>query len=144
MKTTLEIPDAIFRRAKAKAADYTYRAMEEAADHNIEYAAEKFGVDKAELQGLKITDMKDNLREGDIAAAPVNNEVTKTMEQMPTGTQGFIDGAGAAQFAASAHTGYGAHAGLNAQSMLRSVHQNLGGIVTDTPALEVTRRQGRR
>ena len=129
--------------AKAKAADYTYRAMEESAKHNSEVAAAEFGLDAEEVRAMQITDLKSNMQEGEIAAMPVTNDVSRAMEHMPmTGFQPASSDMAA--FAQSAHTGYGSHAGLQSQAMLRSVHQKLGGTVVDTPSLEVKSRQAAR
>ena len=129
--------------AKAKAADYTYRAMEEHSKHNAEVVAAEFGLDAEDVKSMQITDFATNMQEGEIAAVPVKNEVTQAMDRMPmTGFQ--PSSADIATFAQSAHTGYGAYAGLQSQAMLRSAHSKLGGTVTDTPAKEIVDRQAAR
>ena len=61
---------------KGKAPDITYRQMEEAS------------IARAEASGNpadKMTNMRDNLREVDVAAMPVNNIVTQTAEALAGG-----------------------------------------------------------
>lgn len=55
-----------------KAGDLAYRQMEKTSAGRAELAGEP---------SLKITNMKDNLREGEVAAMPVNNAVTQYVEQ---------------------------------------------------------------
>jgi len=97
-----------------KVADATYRGMEEESRARIEAAAEMTGQPVSDFNDMKITDMKDNLREGDAAAvAPPVSEVSKLMEQTP-GVFGFQPGVAASGYAAAAHTGPHAYAGLKA------------------------------
>ena len=56
--------------SKGKAVDATYRQMEQASIDRAEAAG---------APGLKMTNMKDGLRPGDVSAPPVNNIVTQTM-----------------------------------------------------------------
>ena len=58
--------------ALGKSADVTYRAMEQASEARAEMAGDP---------SLKITNIRDNLREGDVAAMPVNNAVTKYADE---------------------------------------------------------------
>lgn len=53
---------------KAKSIDETYRQLEESSAARAEAAGDP---------SLKITDLKDNLREGDVAAVAPNNPVTQ-------------------------------------------------------------------
>ena len=79
--------------------DKVYRAEEAASEKRAEQAAEMAGVPVSEMSGLKITNMRDNMREGDIAAMPVQNEVTRQMDRMtaagmPIGFQAGINTGG--------------------------------------------------
>lgn len=115
--------------AVVKGADYTYAAMEESSAHHALMAAEMAGCDASEMASLKITDTKDNLRYGEIGVMPVQNSVTEVMAQAaPAAGVGF-GGAPqmAAQYAAAAHTGADAFAGLKAASVLRDAHSKVGG-----------------
>lgn len=57
-----------FLSARTKAIDGTYRQMESTSVVRAEMAAQQAGCDVSDMSALKITDMKDNMREGDIAA----------------------------------------------------------------------------
>lgn len=124
-----------------KAVEQTYKGMEDASRHNM-YAAREAGLDADEARSLQITDLKDNLREGDVAAMPIQNEVTRTMEQAPgMGWGGGGNPAAAAEYAAAAHTGADSYAGLRASTMLRSAHAKAGGTVSEMVPLEIQARQ---
>lgn len=126
-------------RVIVQAVDQTYRQMEAGADHQIQEAARMTGLDASEFANMKITDMKDNLREGDIAAVPVDNTVSRAMAAAP-GITGF-QGANAMGFAASAHTGSDAHAGAKTAGMLRQAHaQKHGNAVFEVPTAETIKR----
>jgi hypothetical protein len=56
--------------AKGKVPDKLYRDMEESSRVRAQQAAEMAGVSESEMSAIKITDMKDNLRQGDVAAKP--------------------------------------------------------------------------
>lgn len=75
-----------------KAVDLTYRALEESSAARAELAGNP---------NFKITDMKDNLRQGDVAAMPIHNSVTQFMDE--AGSQGAKFGwGGGASVATSA------------------------------------------
>lgn len=63
--------------------------MEESSVVRSEAAAEMLGVDKSETAAMKITDLADHLRPGDIAAKLPSNPVTQAMEAMK-GKAGFV------------------------------------------------------
>jgi len=73
-----------------KAVDMTYRALEESSAVRAEAAGNP---------NFKITNMKDNLREGDVAAMPIRNSVTQFMDE--AGSQGAKFGWGGGAAAAS-------------------------------------------
>ena len=52
----------------AKNADNVYRQMETASESRAQMAADAAGVDVSEMSNMKITDLRDNLRPGDVAA----------------------------------------------------------------------------
>ena len=66
-----------------RSADAVYRAMEEGSIQRAKLAAEMTGVSESEMSHLKITDMKDNLRAGDIAAITRPNPVSTQMAANP-------------------------------------------------------------
>ena len=56
------------RSARTDATDKVYRDMEKGSETRAQIAAEMTGASVAEMSGLKITDMNDRQRPGDIAA----------------------------------------------------------------------------
>lgn len=59
----------------ARSAEMVYRSMESSSAERARMAAEHAGVPESEMSHLKITDLKDNMREGDIAAKLPTNPV---------------------------------------------------------------------
>lgn len=80
---------------RTKSKDMTYRNFEKQAEHNMHVAHEQTGVDYKDLAGMKITNMRSDIREGETAAvAPVQNAVTQQMEFLKSrGTQMGFTGA---------------------------------------------------
>jgi endogenous inhibitor of DNA gyrase (YacG/DUF329 family) len=95
-----------FLSAKTKANDKVYRDIEASSVVRMEKAAEAAGVPVSEMSDLKITNMRDNGREGDIAAVPVVNDVTRQMDALNAkgGQMGFGSQSGP-EFAAGIATG---------------------------------------
>jgi hypothetical protein len=119
--------------AVVKGVDGAWQAEQEGAKFRAELSGES---------SLSITDMKDNLRAGDITAIPVNNTVTQAMEQTP-GQFGWQreQGLAVSQLAHSfPDPRLGKvimpNAGARAMNAVRSAHAAAGGTITDTPALE--------
>jgi len=56
------------RSARVKATDKTYRDIEAGSETRVERAAEITGSTKEDMSALKITNMNDNMRHGDIAS----------------------------------------------------------------------------
>jgi hypothetical protein len=81
--------------AKTKATDGCYRQLEESSAARAEAAAHFAGVPVSEMSHLKVTNLKDNTREGEVAAIPVVNEVTKQMDMIKArgGQSGFTGSA---------------------------------------------------
>jgi hypothetical protein len=59
--------------------DKLYTDIEKTSETRAEMAAEAAGVDVSEMASLKVTDMKDSLRTGDIAAKPALNNNQKEL-----------------------------------------------------------------
>lgn len=122
-----------------KGPDTLFRQMEAGAEHRIEMASEQFGIPKADLSGLKMTDMRDGLREGDIAAPTVNNAITQHMAAM--GTDGFggpngtpLNGAGLSPVVQS---GLFPNAGAQMGKMVTSLHgSRTPHLRNENPSLE--------
>ena len=68
-----------------KSGDQVYRAMEESSAYRADVAAEQLGVSSSDVAAMKVTDMKDNMREGDTAAVSVQNEVSRHMQTTGVG-----------------------------------------------------------
>ncbi len=105
---------------RGKIADKMYREAERGAEFRAEMAGDP---------SLKITDMRTARHEGETAAMPVSNDVTKAMEapaaQVVPGMQSWgqqNNAAAAMSAAAMAHQGPDAHAGLRAMSRIREGH----------------------
>lgn len=76
------------RRAATSVADKVYRDAERAGDYRAQQAAQELGVPVSEMSALKVTDMREAPREGDVAAPPVtaaNNEIVRFAEQHGVG-----------------------------------------------------------
>src|SRR5215472_4902554 len=79
--TVISLP--ALRSATTKATDKVYRDMETASIHRAEQAAAMAGVPVSEMSHLKITNLRDNVQNGETYAMPPPvNEVTKQMELM--------------------------------------------------------------
>lgn len=98
---------------KGKIGDQVYRQMETAADARIEEVAEKYGMDKSELSDMKITNMRDNMREGDIAAITPAPKV-------PLAIQNFQNPAAVSAFTQGSMSGPYAGAGNAARQMVNN------------------------
>lgn len=131
--------------------DGLYRAEEEGSQHRANVAME-MGLDTDAANALKITDMRDGNRAGDIAAVPVNNPVTQFMANNP-GSGGFIGSNAtwqnpaqiAAQTSSQVQQGPYPNAGAVAMQQVRQAHKaftsgagHAGATSSDTPALETT------
>lgn len=133
-----------------KATDGMYRAMEEGAQFRADIARENFGLDAEQASALKMTNMKDNLREGDTSDMPVNNPVSQTMEAAPSGMFGFQGGAGLG-YSGAVSQGPHPNAGAHAQQAVRAQHAKFttgaghaGATVSNLPALETSAPNYRR
>ena len=123
------------RSARTKANDKVYREMEAASEQRAQVAAEMAGVPVSDMADLKITDLRSTQHEGDVAAVPVNNEVSRLIDRGIGGFQG--DGAG---YGAGVQTGPVPNAGAHMRTHLQNHHGKVtgGAGVSDRPALETT------
>lgn len=72
-KTRLEVKITkapAIKGVASRSVDGLYRGMENAAEQRRQEAAALLGVDVRSLSGMKMTNMKDNLREGDMSYMP--------------------------------------------------------------------------
>jgi hypothetical protein len=127
---------------RTKIADQVYRDMEKGSEHRTHLAAEMGGGTASDYSNLKITDMKDNLRAGEIAAMPVRNAVTEHMERFKQGGFAGSEGVG---YSSAVQTGPFPNAGAKMRTTLQQHHATIshGAAVSDVPAIE-TRQPGYR
>lgn len=132
----------MIKSARTQSIDDHARAMMDGGDTRAELAAEMAGVPVADMADLKITDMKDNLQQGEIAAVTkVVNPVSQVMDAFPDRFGFRTDGAGHSD---AVMTGPHPNAGARAQSMVRRHHSaaTMGTMpkgqatISSTPALE--------
>jgi hypothetical protein len=131
-----EIVMPSLRSARTSVADRVYRDMEKGSEQRMNLAAEVGGGTPSDYSGLKITDMKDNLRAGEIAAMPVRNAVTDHMEKYKQG--GFVGGDGTG-YSGAVQTGPFPNAGAHMRTSIQQHHADIsrGTAVSDRPANEV-------
>lgn len=111
---------------RKRSADAVYRQMEVASVERARQAAKMAGVDEKEMSHLKITDMKDRLREGDIAAVTPVTPVHRMLDQTAQST-GFSSAAqqqGMA-YAAAAQSGPFPRAGDRARQGVTASHSRI-------------------
>jgi hypothetical protein len=138
--------------------DGVYKAMEKASQERVYQAAEMAGCDASDMKDLKITNLRDNMKQGEIAAIPVVNDVTRQMDAIaarnPNSMFGFGGGAGAGlEFGAGVASGHIAdgvrgsilpNAGARTQQAFRRAHADRmsgqlarGDVSSDRPANEI-------
>ncbi len=71
------------RSAKTKATDKTYRDIEAGSEIRVERAAELTGAAKEDMASLKISDMRDNMRAGDVAAKEADAAMQRLQSSTP-------------------------------------------------------------
>ena len=126
-----------------RCSDGVYKAMERASEERVYQAAEMAGCDASDMKDLKITNLRDNMKQGEIAAMPVVNDVTRQMDAIraanPNAQVGFGGPDAGIGFSAAVPTGYEASAGARMQRTMRQVHSDrLGGTASsDLPAREL-------
>lgn len=120
--------------AISKTADRVYRNIESDSEHRQEMAADMLGVSKSEVSDIKITNMRDGMREGD--AAVVQN-LTPVQSQMAAGAVNTREiGLQASQFVRQGPLpGAGT---IFIQNTLKPSHtSNYGVPTTDNPSIGV-------
>jgi hypothetical protein len=121
-----------FLSAKTKRVDQVYTSMVRGSELRAEKMADDYGESKADT-GMVMTNMRDNMRAGDIAAPPVNNTITQFMEQAKVGGFQGSDGIG---YSSQVATGFAPNQGARMRTILQNTHAEHGGAVSDRPALE--------
>lgn len=125
---------AIRTNAKTRSVDEVYRQMEAGSVTRAQIAAEMTGASVSEMSGLKITNMKDNQRAGDIAASLPSNPVSELMASKPQ-QFGFQGGSGLG-FSGPVSSGPEPSKGARTRTALQNIHQSMGFGVSDRPANE--------
>ena len=123
---------------KTKAADKVYRDMEAGSQVRAEAAADMTGQPVSEFSDLKITNLRDNMKQGEMAIAPVNNIVSQQMEAMKSRGMPVGFGANGAGFSGEVRSGPFANAGAKMIDVVRSQHAKSTGSVgmSSMPAVE--------
>lgn len=124
MPERTEIQAPLIANPKNKSHDQVYRQYEQATADNAQAAADMLGVSASDMADLKVTNMEDGIRQGDLSVKPPVNPVSTFMQQHP---QAVSQAAAQAQgYASMAHQGPDAYAGARALGMLRERHQKYG------------------
>lgn len=126
------------RSARMNQVDKTYRELETSSEARAEAAAHFAGVPMSEMSHMKVTNLRDNTKPGEVAAMPVVNPVTQQMDflRQHGGNVGF--GADATQYGPSIGSGVEPNAGARMRKVLHQHHERLshGSATSDMPALE--------
>jgi hypothetical protein len=110
-----------------RCSDGVYKMLEKSSEDRVYAAAEQAGCDPSDMAGLKITNLRDNMKQGDIAAMPVVNDVTRQMDAIaqinPNSQFGFGGGAGAGlSFSSAVPSGPSPNAGARFQRAVNETH----------------------
>lgn len=110
---------------RTRSIDASAKQYMDGSETRAQLAAQQLGVPESEMSDLKITNFVDSAREGELVTKPVDNDVTKHMQQ--TGFGGFAAPSAdqARQLAAAAHSGPDAHAGARAMQTFQRRIYNL-------------------
>lgn len=111
------------RSAKTSQNDKLYRDMEKGSETRMQIAAEQVGAPVSEMSAMKMTDMNDNQREGDIAAKLVPDKGDGQYFQPGSNGAEYMAGnaSGAITVNGVTQTGVVPRAGASAISGIRSV-----------------------
>lgn len=126
---------------KTKRTDQVYRDLESASEQRVYQAAEMAGTDASDMKDLKITNMRDSVRDQP-SVAPVQNVITEQMAR--TGQDGWGGGVTAETYGAGIASGAIVHngqvtngiaprAGLTAMSRLQGMLTPIPGVKALTP-----------
>jgi hypothetical protein len=112
-----------------KTADRVYRMAEETSAANAEAAAAMTGGDASDFSAMKITNMADYLRPGDVAAKMPETPVSKVINGQGQGGFQPFGGMTGAQFAATTGQGAFPHAGEATRAALSAGHSQRARMV---------------
>lgn len=141
------LPSFHIPKSIKKTVDTMHRDMEAGAQFRADYARAELGMDEDGANQMKMTDMRDGMREGDTSDVPVNNEITKIMADPGIANQvGWQSGpAQGIGYSGAVAQGPFPNAGARAQAALRASHAKFtasaghaGPTASSLPALETT------
>lgn len=112
---------------KHKSADMTYRQLEESSAIRAQEAADMAGVPVAEMSDLKVTNLKDNVKPGEVAAITTLTPTQQAMKEAAEKASASV--MTAMGYAQSAHQGSVPYAGASALGHLRTHHGTEGAAV---------------
>lgn len=118
-----ELPAPRIAKSIGKVADDVYRQMETSSAARAEMAAEALGESASDMGAMRVTNLSDNARAGEISAPTVNNSVSQFMNQTRIG--GMTDTNAGASYAAAAATGPFARAGDKMRDNVVSRHASM-------------------
>ena len=118
----------------ARSVDQITRAHEEGAEFRARMAQEQFGLTAEEASVIKMTNQKDNLREGDVAAAPV--VVPPDMQPMRA-TQAGLAASGLVRQGPEPNMGLRTMMAGRQAHMQNADPRHAGSVSSELPALEV-------
>ena len=126
-----------------KIPEANYRAAEEGSIYRAQHAEEVLGLDREAANQIKITNMRDNLREGDVAAMPAPTPVSDFMQANPNAGGFNYGAANYAEHSSAVTQGPFPNAGARAMADVRQAHARLlansghaGAVTSSMPALE--------
>lgn len=114
--------------------DTVFREMEAGSETRAQRAASMLGVPASEMSDLKITNLRDARKPGEIAAVPVNNAVSQIIDRGVGGWQG----SNGVEYSAGVQSGAFANAGAKMRTVIHQHQADLsrGVAVCDRPGLE--------
>lgn len=136
---------AIRTNAKTRSVDDVYRQMEAGSITRAQIAASMTNSPVSEMSSLKITNMRDNQKQGDTAVTLQSSPVTELMAAAPQ-QFGFQGGNGLG-FSGPVSTGPHPNAGARMRTALQNMHDDgrgNGAVISDRPALETMQAGYRR
>jgi hypothetical protein len=135
---------------RGKGPDACYRELETSSERRAQMAADMAGVPVSEMSHLKVTNIRDAKHQGEVAAIPIVNDVTRQMDLIKQrgGTAGW-QGQGA-EFSPNIYggsvelngrpiaSGVEPSAGARMRAQLHKHHEKIshGTATSDRPALE--------
>lgn len=130
------------RTARSVATDKVYRDIEAGSEKRMHAAAELAGTSVEDMSALKITNLKDNQREGDIAAP----DVSQNLVNLGLRSLDDVFKPNGVEYSGAVQSGPEANSGARFRTALQTHHTNVSGgtAVSDRPALETTQPGYRR